>query len=422
MARRQRRHYPLIPNLAVKRRMREAAAGPARSQPSWAEFIASGWTWFRNFVLNAVGAAVFLGAAWLLYDAVTKPTIAIAPISVPEELEKKGYTSAVMADKLRVAISKLIMRASSEEIGIEVEGLSDIPEIVVPYAGLSVETLAAEIRRVAVLPNRWHVSGGVDAKGDLYEMNLKIANDVEVHTNGEPMAKKDIEQLIETSAQEILGTADPLWLASYYYSIDDVQASLNIAQEIARQYPESERAVSAHNIMGIIYRVKMHNLDAASKEFHEAVKVQPRDTWRRLAGAALDKKYAASHNNLGRVLREQGKPDDAVNEYKQALKLDPEYVAAHRNLGEVFQARGKPEQASEEHNRASELERRQAPHGNNLDKFLREQRKRDEAAEDRKAVSNASHGAGSRADLDARKEAQGHDEEPKRAAQRGEKR
>ena len=91
LARRQRRDYPYIASLAVKRRIR-GAARPAESRPSSAQRIASGWTTLRNFVLNVGGALVFVGASWRLWDAVTKPTIAIAPISMPEELQKKGYT------------------------------------------------------------------------------------------------------------------------------------------------------------------------------------------------------------------------------------------------------------------------------------------------------------------------------------------
>jgi hypothetical protein len=77
----------------------------AAEKLSWFARAANWWTSLRNFVLNVVGAAIFVGASVLLYDAVMQPTIAIAPISVPEALEKSGYTSEIAANELRVALN-----------------------------------------------------------------------------------------------------------------------------------------------------------------------------------------------------------------------------------------------------------------------------------------------------------------------------
>ena len=54
------------------------------------------------------------------------------------------------------------------------------------------------------------------------------------------------------------------------------------------------------------------------------------------------KDEAVEHYGLGNRLAYQGKWEDAILEYKQALRLDPGYPHPHRALGTVYAALGKP--------------------------------------------------------------------------------
>ena len=45
----------------------------------------------------------------------------------------------------------------------------------------------------------------------------------------------------------------------------------------------------------------------------------------------LDPKFALPHNNLGYLLADQRKPDEAAAEYKKAIELDPKYALPHNN-------------------------------------------------------------------------------------------
>jgi len=51
--------------------------------------------------------------------------------------------------------------------------------------------------------------------------------------------------------------------------------------------------------------------------------------------------YTKAHFNLGVALYLQGKTDEAVGEYREALRLDPNYLSANNNLGLILVDRGK---------------------------------------------------------------------------------
>lgn len=53
---------------------------------------------------------------------------------------------------------------------------------------------------------------------------------------------------------------------------------------------------------------------------------------------ALQPNYVEAHNNLGVMLRDQGKLDDAIASYQRAITIMPGYAEAHYNLGNAFQA------------------------------------------------------------------------------------
>ncbi|MFH2063799.1 MAG: tetratricopeptide repeat protein [Pseudomonadota bacterium] len=59
----------------------------------------------------------------------------------------------------------------------------------------------------------------------------------------------------------------------------------------------------------------------------------------------IDSGKASLHNNLGLELFIQGKREQAIFHYKEALRLQPDFVYAHINLGAALLRDGKPDQA-----------------------------------------------------------------------------
>ncbi len=121
----------------------------------------------------------------------------------------------------------------------------------------------------------------------------------------------------------------------------------------------------AHNNLGIALKAQ-GKLDEAIAEFREAIRVQP--------------DHAMAHNNLGVALENQGKFDDAIAEYHQAIRLQPDDAKAHSNLGWLLYAiKHDNDDAIAESRAAIRLKPDFAMAHNNLGIALKAQGKLDEA-------------------------------------------
>ena len=86
----------------------------------------------------------------------------------------------------------------------------------------------------------------------------------------------------------------------------------------------------AHNNLGNALE-KQGRVEEAIKHYMEALRVKPY--------------FAEAHNNLGTALHAQGRMDDAVKHYIEALRIKPDYEHAHYNLGITLQAQGRMDDA-----------------------------------------------------------------------------
>ncbi len=86
----------------------------------------------------------------------------------------------------------------------------------------------------------------------------------------------------------------------------------------------------AHNNLGNLLRNRGRH-DEAIACFREALSLRPN--------------YPEAHNNLAIALRAQGKHDEAIANYQRALALRPTYAEAHNNMGFALSHRGKPDAA-----------------------------------------------------------------------------
>ncbi|MFQ5777861.1 MAG: tetratricopeptide repeat protein [Terriglobia bacterium] len=76
------------------------------------------------------------------------------------------------------------------------------------------------------------------------------------------------------------------------------------------------------------------------------------------------------HYNRGNRLLNQGRPEEAIDEFKAALALEPERGSTEALLGMAYAAAGRTDEAREAYQRALALEPREAAHHSNLGALL----------------------------------------------------
>ncbi|HLX72485.1 MAG TPA: tetratricopeptide repeat protein, partial [Verrucomicrobiae bacterium] len=63
-----------------------------------------------------------------------------------------------------------------------------------------------------------------------------------------------------------------------------------------------------------------------------------------------------AHNNLGNCLRHEGKPDEAIAQFKEVLQIDPQKAEAYYNIGMTLMQKGKPDDAIAQYRQALQLD------------------------------------------------------------------
>ena len=94
-------------------------------------------------------------------------------------------------------------------------------------------------------------------------------------------------------------------------------------------------------------RTKQSRFSDAAEAYQRALEINPF--------------FADSHNNLGYVLEQLGKPAEALSHYRGALEHRPNFRLAHFNLGKLLFAGGKREEAIGHFERTAQPEDEQTP-------------------------------------------------------------
>jgi len=105
--------------------------------------------------------------------------------------------------------------------------------------------------------------------------------------------------------------------------------------------------------------------DEAIQQYEQALQIKP--------------DYTEAHNNLGLKLNEQGKFDEAIQHYEQLLQIKPDFAEGHFNLGLALDAQGKLDKAIQQYERTLQIKPDHAKAHNNLGVALKAQGKVDKA-------------------------------------------
>jgi tetratricopeptide (TPR) repeat protein len=156
-------------------------------------------------------------------------------------------------------------------------------------------------------------------------------------------AKGQLDRAIEEYKEEI--KLDSRWaphlrLANALVDTGQLDEAIRECQDAIRICISDKERASIHNCLGIAFD-RNKQRDEAIKEFREAIR--------------LDKDYATYHYSLGGALYMRKQLDEAIKEYLQAIHLKKNYAEAHCNLGHALRDQGRFSDALEALKRGHEL-------------------------------------------------------------------
>ncbi len=106
-----------------------------------------------------------------------------------------------------------------------------------------------------------------------------------------------------------------------------------------------------HNNLGVAL-AKEGKLNEAIRHYSEALRIK--------------QNYALAHNNLGVALRLQGRLDEAIRHHSEALRIKPDFAKAHNNLGIALSRQGKMKEAIDHYSEALRIDPNYSEAHNNL--------------------------------------------------------
>lgn len=294
-------------------------------------FIATAWT-VAGKVLWAAAIAVI---GLLLYETF-QVTTAIEPIAVPKALADAGFTPEVAALRLRDALTEFATDAEKELKSSKFSLRAEMPNIVVPTVGISVDTITSSILRVFRNSGRQTIGGEFTVRNSLLWLHLRIDGQSRYTSKGVDPEKP--HELLADAAPAIFDIIEPYFVAASFRQKDPSKA-LEIAHEIIARWPDTDkRAAPLYDLKGSIYLDLMQPAKAVV-ELEKAIRIDP------------SLQYA--HRDLGNALFIQGKYPEAKAAYSEAIRRND--VPAHLGLGDVYNKQEEYDEARASYQRAIEL-------------------------------------------------------------------
>ena len=131
----------------------------------------------------------------------------------------------------------------------------------------------------------------------------------------------------------LIGLLRPLRLKPLLLNLAVLGVAAFLVKLDLAPYRQKEVLSWSHNILGNVYQEEGKPA-AAIQEFQQALRIDPANI------NAL--------NQLGGVHRKLGRPEEAMGFYRRALKIDPVNATSHNNLGVIYAEKGEIEAAFRE--------------------------------------------------------------------------
>ncbi len=204
---------------------------------------------------------IFLLAALLyaLWRELRRTTIVLDPLDVPNELILRGYTPAVVTDRLLHAIHTIQSAATTQKPRRGHVASALQADIQIPVGQLSIKSFSRYFRQLLDLPDP-RVAGEITRDGSVLTLELRRRDGSRI-TPGRPRIADDIAPLVVAGAEEVVRLTDPYVLASYYMEQELPGPEFPRTQEALQHVIDTrpDEAPWARNLQGLLLLNRYEN-------------------------------------------------------------------------------------------------------------------------------------------------------------------
>jgi tetratricopeptide (TPR) repeat protein len=307
----------------------------------------------------------------LIFQDLSRDLVTIEPIATPKSFAEDGYTAEVASRRLHDALNKFADNAGTKMQNRRVESREELPDFIVPKIDLSLNAIVASIRGVLHYSSGQRITGEFVSRDRLL-LRLRVDGREVFSGSGDP---KDPDQLLAEAAPAVMEKIRPYIVASSFFTTDAKRAAEKADSIIARLKPSDVNVAWSYMLKGL-YLADQKQLPEAEKAMRTALK--------------LNWNNAVAHADLGDILLEAGRPDEAIGQYQRAVTIDPDFSGAYTGLGMALSRKGEIGEAIAEVERAIEIDPHSADAHETLGSLLSIQHRFDAAvAEFRSALQYA---------------------------------
>jgi tetratricopeptide (TPR) repeat protein len=304
----------------------------------------SGYLTLGNLV-SISWISIWVVVCVLIFQDLSRDLVTIEPIATPKSFAEDGYTAEVASRRLHDALNKFADNAGTMMQNRKVESREELPDFIVPKIDLSLNAIVASIRGVLHYGSGQRITGEFVSRDRLL-LRLRVDGQEVFSGSGDP---KDPDQLLAEAAPAVMEKIRPYIVASSFYMTDPKHALEKAESIIARLKPSDVNVAWAYMLKSN-YLADQNQLPEAEKVIRTALK--------------LNWSNAVAHANLGYILLEARRPDEAIGQYQRAVAIDPDFSDAHTGFGIALSQTGKIDEAVAEVERAIEIDpRSEAAHG-----------------------------------------------------------
>jgi tetratricopeptide (TPR) repeat protein len=261
-----------------------------------------------TILLSVVLLAALAALLYAIVRELRRNTVFLDPIDVPRSLFARGYSPAVVAERLLDALLTMQRKAPTLKELRGVDASAALVDLQVP-GRFSLQAIVRYVHRVLRIPEA-HIGGEITREGDSYELTLRSRDQRSVTIVGVHRSA-NLGSLFAAGAEDVLRVVDPWILAHHYFAQEtrdqppEFTRTLATLEHMLQHAPAAERPW-ALNMKGICL-MQQRQLPQAIDRFRDAAAAGPR--------------LPFIHQNWANALDLMGRFDEARAHRVRALEI-----------------------------------------------------------------------------------------------------